>query len=377
MKILHLGKFYPPDPGGIEKVVQGLAEGAARAGNEVRVVVARGGGWKGPAAAEPRMSERNGVTVVRTSTAGVLWSQPISPGYLAAARWPADVVYLHRPHPLADVAAILTRPKNLVLFHHSDVQRQRSIKWIYSPLAHWVGRRARVSVLAAKANLEHADDLGSRAKENSRVIPFGVDHLRFHNGPPERVPHVFQSLPGPTGIFVGRIVEYKGLDVLLKALSRTDLSFVIVGDGPLRPSLEKESRRLGLDGRVVFAGAVEDKWLPAYYQSADYLVLPSTSPQEMFGVTLIEAMSCGKPVISTSVSSGVREVNDPEVTGLEVRPGNVDELRTALVRMTQGGVARELMGQAARRRVEQLFTLDKMIQAHLDLCEEIKAESQG
>ena len=125
MKILHLGKFYPPDPGGLEHVVAGLAEGAAAAGHDVRVVCARGSGWVGRAARPPKVSHRKGVRVIRVATPAVLWSQPVSPGYLTEARWPADVVYVHRPHPLADLAAYMCRPRRLIVFHHSDVQRQR------------------------------------------------------------------------------------------------------------------------------------------------------------------------------------------------------------------------------------------------------------
>ena len=124
MKILHLSKFYPPDPGGMEHVVARLAEGAGLAGHEVRVISATGSGWARPTGRRLTEPPRLSVSVVRLPTHGVLWSQPIVPSYIKAARWPADVVHIHHPHPLADLAVLLGPKSPLVVTHHSDIQRQ-------------------------------------------------------------------------------------------------------------------------------------------------------------------------------------------------------------------------------------------------------------
>ena len=379
MRILHLSKFYPPDPGGLEHVVASLAEGAAAAGHEVRVVCARGSRWKGSAARERAMSARNGVTVHRVATAGVLWSQPISPGYLGAARWPADVVYVHRPHPLADLAAYLTRPRGLLVFHHSDVQRQRSFRAIYQPLAHAVAARAFAAVIGARANLRHASDLGPAGTARARVIPFGVDEDRFAPRPTSNVrrPEAFPETDRVVGLFVGRLVSYKGLDVLVRAVAGTTLNVVIVGQGPMRAQVEGDIERLGIADQVRLVARVSERELPAYYQTADYLLLPSTSPAEMFGVTMLEAMACGKPVISSSVDSGMREVNVHDVTGLQVPPRDHEALRAAMQRMAGDETLRAKMGAAGRRRVEEKFTLKGMIEAHLELCEELVGATAG
>ncbi len=95
--------------------------------------------------------------------------------------------------------------------------------------------------------------------------------------------------------------------MLLEAVSGTQLRLAIVGDGPLRPKLDSEIEQRGLGGQITLVGEVSEQDLPAYYRGADYFVLPSTTPAEMFGVAMVEAMACGKPVISTALSSGVRE----------------------------------------------------------------------
>ncbi len=374
MKILHLSKFYPPDPGGLEHVVATLAEGCAAAGHDLRVVCAQGSRWKGQAAKEPAVTNRNGVTVVRAPTHGTLWSQPVAPRYLLAARWRCDVLYVHRPHPLADLAAATVGRGRTVVFHHSDVQRQRGARMLYQPLSRWVAARARAVVVATASHLEQAEDLGTAGSALARVIPFGVDTARFTVDPPASRPEVFDSLaPGPVGFFVGRLVSYKGLDVMLRAMVGTSLCMVVAGDGPMGAVLKEQVASLGLSRHVALVGGISDADLARYHQAADYFVLPSNTPAEMFGIVMAEAMACGKPVVSTSLPTGVREVNEDGVTGIQVPPNDAEALRAAMERIACDEGLRRAFGAAARTRVEERFSLDAMISAHLALCEEIAA----
>lgn len=372
MKILHLSKFYPPDPGGLEQVVAHLAEGAAKRGHEVRVIAATGSGWirdPGKRITEP---PRRGVVVVRMPTHGVFWSQPFAPGYVAASRWPADVVYVHHPHPLADLAVMVGPRRPTVILHHSDVQRQQAMRLAYGPLAGLVARRAAAVVVATKSHLAYARDIGSTGRAKARVIPFGVDAARFAaRQHPVRPPSFPPPDRGAVGLFVGRLVSYKGLDVLVRAVQDSKLNVVVVGGGPLRPTLGEWVAEAGVSDRLTIAGEVPDEALPGYYQAADYVVLPSTSPAEMFGMVLLEAMACAKPIVTTALSTGVREVNVAGETGLEVPPGDAEALRGAMQRLAGDAALRSRLGDAGRKRVEQHFTLDKMLDAHLALCDEL------
>ena len=343
----------------------------------MRVVCARGSRWKGSATKEQAVAVRNDVTVHRLATPMVAWSQPIAPGYLAAARWEADVVYVHRPHPLADLAAFLTRPIGLIVFHHSDVQRQRAFRALYRPLALAVARRAYASVVGAKTNLQNAADLGPAGIARARVIPFGVDEMRFTVKSVDDRPKALGPADQAVGLFVGRLVSYKGLDVLLRAVAGTALHVVIVGEGPLRAQLEAEIQNLGIGDQVRLTAGVSERDLPSFYQAADYLLLPSTTPAEMFGVTMLEAMACGRPVISSSVASGMREVNLHDVTGLQVPPGDHEALRQAMLRLVADDSLRQRMGAAGRQRVEERYTVSGMIAAHLDLCDEVARAGGG
>ena len=118
MRILHLAKYYWPRSGGMERVVQGLAEGAAGLGHHVEVVAIEGRGRTGSAG-------RQRSSVTRAFSFAALGSQEIAPGYIAAAWKRADIIHVHHPHPLADLAVMLGPRRPTVIVHHSDVQRQR------------------------------------------------------------------------------------------------------------------------------------------------------------------------------------------------------------------------------------------------------------
>ncbi|HYF40540.1 MAG TPA: glycosyltransferase, partial [Gemmatimonadales bacterium] len=136
MRILHLAKYYWPRSGGMERVVQTLAEGAANLGHHVEVVAVESIGRRG----EP-IRQRSLVT--RAFSFAALGSQEIAPGYIAAAWKRADIIHVHHPHPLADLACLLRAAKTpVVVTQHAD-----SLRSIYRPMTRLVIRRARAVVV--------------------------------------------------------------------------------------------------------------------------------------------------------------------------------------------------------------------------------------
>jgi rhamnosyl/mannosyltransferase len=143
-------------------------------------------------------------------------------------------------------------------------------------------------------------------------------------------------------------------------MTQVDATAWIIGDGPLRASLEAEAARLGVGGRVRFLGSLPDADVVAHLHACDAFVLPSVTHAETFGVVQLEAMTCGKPVVSTSVRSGVPWVNRDGETGLIVEPGDADALAGALNRLVHDAALRTRMGEAGRARVGREFTLAAM-----------------
>lgn len=352
MRILHLAKYYWPRSGGMERVVRDLAEGATQLGHQVEVVAVRTLGEKG---------RRAGGKVTRAFSFGALGSQEIAPGYIAAAWKRADVIHVHHPHPLADVACLLRAGRTpVVVTQHADAKRG-----VYGQAARLVLRRAKAIVVPSRAHVAMSTELrGFETK--CEVIPFGIDEGRW-----AEVPQPAAGAP-PRALFIGRLYAYKGLDVLLRAMAEVpDVHLDVVGSGPEGPRLRTMAQALAVSDRVRWFGEYPDEDLPRRMAEADFLVLPSVTVEEMFGLVVLEAMAAGRPVITTAVPSAVREVNEPGVTGLEVPIRDASALARALETLVHDDALRARLGAAGRERVAQLFTRSRMAERHIALYQRV------
>jgi rhamnosyl/mannosyltransferase len=164
----------------------------------------------------------------------------------------------------------------------------------------------------------------------------------------------------PTVAFVGRLSHYKGVDVLLNALSLTsDVNLLIAGTGPEAPRLQALAASLGLDERVAWLGHVTDDELAELYSSCLALVLPSTGVSESFGLVIPEAFSRGTPVISTDLP-GVRTVNRHGITGLIVPPNDPEALASAIVRLYDSASLRLRLARGATCAARE-FSVEQMV----------------
>ena len=146
---------------------------------------------------------------------------------------------------------------------------------------------------------------------------------------------------------------------------------MLIGDGPLRPALEREAAALGVANRISFVGELQNESTPPYYQAADLFVLPSVARTEAFGIVQIEAMASGKPVINTHLDSGVPAVSLHGLTGITVPPGNPQALGDAINQLLDDAPLRATYGQSAQRLAQHKFSATAMARAMLDLYDEI------
>ncbi len=169
-------------------------------------------------------------------------------------------------------------------------------------------------------------------------MPYAVDNARFRAGAEAAAADRAQFLARlglppdrPRILFSGKLTPIKAPDVLLEAVARLAeprASLCLVGDGPLRASLEARARALGIAERVCFAGFRNQRELPAFYDAADVFVLPSR--QEPWGLVVNEAMNAGRAiVVSDKVGAGPDLVR-PGENGAIVPAGDVDALAAAL-----------------------------------------------
>lgn len=367
LQVLHVGKFYPPAPGGMEKVVQLLCE-TERASVDSQVLVAN---------TAPRTIREiyRGVPVTRVAAYGAIGSVGICPA-LPLQLWQAgrDVTVIHEPNPVALVSDWLTRQKGpLVVWFHSEVLRPKwKYRLLYQPFLRRVLRRAARIVVSSPRLADFAAEL-QPYRDKCVVIPFGIDVHRLEATPDvvDRSRQILAREPRPKVLFIGRMVPYKGVDVLLRALEGLDAVAWLVGDGPLRAGLEQEAVRRGLGDRVRFLGSLPDAEVVAYLHACDVFVLPSVTHAETFGMVQLEAMACGKPVISTNVRSGVPWVNRHGETGLVVEPGDAPALAEAVVQLLRDPAERHRMGRAGQARVARDFTLEAMAAATTRLYQEV------
>lgn len=366
MIVLHVGKFYPPVPGGMERVVASLCQATADR-VENRVLAFHTG----------RKTVRevvDGIPVTRVGTAGQAGSVPVAPGTfreLSKAR--ADVMVLHEPNPWALLACAVVRPRiPTVIWYHSDVVRPRlQYALFYHPVARPVYRAAARFVVSSPPLGEHAAALAPY-RNRVAVVPFGIDPGAWTLTPPleMRVAEIRAAANGrPLVLFAGRMVPYKGVDVLLRSLADIDAEAVLAGDGPRREEWMALADRIGVRGKVSFPGEVPEAELVALFHACDLFVLPSVTRAEAFGFVQIEAMACGKPVISTRVPSGVPWVNVHDSTGLTVPPGDVPALSAAISTLCRDAALRARLGAAGRRRVLEEFTVERMAERTIRIYE--------
>ena len=367
----HLGKFYPPVPGGMERVLQTLCEGERSLGIDSRALVAGTGG--------PTVDEMvNGVPVTRTRSLLRVGSVWLSPALVRRLRKvDCDLLVLHEPNPMALLAYALVRPTQpLVVWYHSEVIRPRwRYRAFYHPFLSFALRRASRIVVSSPALGSHADAL-ALYRDRTVVIPFGIpDPAAATASDAASVGDVRGRWPGPIVLFVGRLVPYKGVEVLLEALRDVHAAAVIIGDGPLRDHLQRRATELGIDGRVFFLGSVPEPALAAWYSACDLLVLPSITAAEAFGLVQLEAMARGKPVVSTRLESGVPWVNQDGLTGVTVPAGDPQALSRAMASLTTGAAARTRMGAAARSRFVAMFTRERMVDQTAALYTDVVANA--
>jgi rhamnosyl/mannosyltransferase len=168
---------------------------------------------------------------------------------------------------------------------------------------------------------------------------------------------------------VGRLVYYKGFQYLIRAMRDIDGHLLIVGHGPLRDELEREARACGVNERVTFLTSVQN--VRDYYHAADVFALPSVARSEAFGIVQLEAMACAKPVVNTSLDSGVPFVSPDGLSGLTVPPANAHALAQAINTLLDHPALSAQYGQAGRRRIEQEFNLEAMTRRTLQVYNEV------
>jgi glycosyltransferase involved in cell wall biosynthesis len=277
-----------------------------------------------------------------------------------AAELPADVThlhahFLHTPASVARYAALLRGLPWSGSAHAKDIwttpewekrEKLASCEWL---------------VTCTAANRDHLAALAPPGRVE--LVYHGVDLTRFSPKPSSRDgdPVVILS--------VARLIEKKGIDVLLEALARISpglrWKFVQVGDGPLKGSLDHQARTLGLSEKITWRGALTQDELLVEYRNADLFALASRiardGDRDGLPNVLLEAQSQGLACVATRVSAIPELVRDGH-TGLLVEENDPDALARALEALIASPARRQALGAAGQTRVMQTFGLDANVE---------------
>jgi rhamnosyl/mannosyltransferase len=312
----------------------------------------------------PDATESDGpVRVVRVGRWANVAKLDVVPGLPAVLRKllcdPPDVWHLHTPNVtmmLAILAAPRVRP--LVVTHHSDIVRQRLLKYAVRPIEHAVYRRA-ASILPTSPAYVEESELLKRFADRLTPLPLGIDLDPFQNPAPAALAQAEkfgERFGSPLWLCVGRLIYYKGLHVALEALRGVPGKLVVIGTGPLEGELKRRAAELGVADRVVWYGHATEEELVGAYHAATALWFPSVARSEGFGLVQVEAMAAGCPVINTAIpGSGVAWVCRHEREGLTAAVSDAAGFAAAANRFLAEPGLRERLAASGRARAAAEF----------------------
>jgi rhamnosyl/mannosyltransferase len=374
VRVLHFGRFYNDNFGGLERHVANLLDGLSGSIHVANVVA----------------NERFGLDVIdlprykvyKAPSLGLLASMPVCPTMPALIRslerdGRFDLYHLHFPDPMSHLAlAALPGDRRVVISWHSDIIRQKTLLQLYRPFLTRIINRADAIIGATPRHFSSSTQLTlSRHPDRFRVVPYGLDYSPYLAAAlDDQSAQIRAAHPGRRLVFaVGRHVYYKGFEYLIRAMPdvASDALLLLGGTGPLTPQYRQLIDELGLGDRVQLLGRVPDEALPAHYRAAEVFCMPSVEPSEAFGLVQIEAMACGRPVVGCELDNGATFVNQHGVTGLVVPPRDPGALAGALNTLLADQALAQRMGEAGRRRACNEFSLERMWSGTLAVYREV------
>ena len=368
MRILQLTSHL--DVGGVAGHVVTLSEGLRRRGHDV-VVAAESGALTRRLLAD---NIPHWAVPLKTSaefSLPVLWAWHTLRGKLRAERYagrPVEVIHAHT-RVAQVVAEALHRSNGVpsITTWHGFFTPRLSRRW-------WPCMGAR-TIAISEPVAEHLRRDFHLPAERIRVVPHGVDVARFHAGEADGVAELRRRLqlgPGPVVGTVSRLVRDKGVEQLLVGFQRVQAQrpsaqLLIVGDGPDRARLRQRIEQLGLGSAVRLAGALPDT-RAALAMMDVFVFVPAT--KEGFGLSLLEAMASGRPIVSIQQGGGASWVLEESQVGIRVPPEEPAALADAIARLLADAASAGQLGRQAREIAAARYSLER----ELEQIEQVYAE---
>ncbi|MEA5581254.1 glycosyltransferase [Nodularia harveyana UHCC-0300] len=380
MRIIHLSKYYPPDRGGIETHIQTLARTQAAMGAEVNVICVNRFDKRGNLSTRTKtVYEKDGD--VKVTRVGRLLSVSGFDVCLGLCRKISKFVnhsntifHLHTPNPTMLLPfTMLDKKVPLVITHHSDVIKQKILKYALRPFEQLVYSRSSQILTDSYQYIEGSKFL-QQYRPKLNVLPLGLDIATFTH-PNQTALAYSRSFKEKYGeiiwLAIGRLVYYKALHIAIEALTKVPGKLVVVGVGPLEAELKALAQKLGVEERIVWLGRVNEDELVGAYHAATALWFPSNVRSEGFGLVQVEAMASSCPVINANIPcSGVPWVSRNEQEGLTVPINDPVALAEAAKRLlVEPGLRNRLVRGSLIRA--QYFNHINMAERSLELYDKV------
>ncbi len=371
MRVLHIGKYYPPYAGGMENFLRDLLKALENEGADVAALVHH----HLPGRASSK-EDVGGTRIFRVLSLGQILYVPISPSFPLALKkaiqsFRPHLLHLHFPNPSAFWSQVFPEARAIpsVIQWHSDVvpstidRRLRAAYQFYRPLEQYALKKAGKILVTSKPYLDYSEPLKHWASKCA-VIPLGADPRRLPGPKKHRLLQGEKSWkPGFLRVLaVGRLTYYKGFDVLIRAAGRVQgVAVQIVGHGALRADLQREISQRGLENRVLLRGGLSNEALQGLLATCDALCLPSLERTEAFGMVLLEAMCYGKALVVSDIpGSGTGWVVQEGACGLLATPGDEKRLAKCLEGLAAEPFQCRVLGEKGRENFLKKFHIQSV-----------------
>jgi glycosyltransferase involved in cell wall biosynthesis len=351
MNILQTPIRFFPFIGGVENYAYNLSKEMVKLGHSVKVICAN----------EPRLvleEEIDGINVKRLNYIGKIANTNITPTLLIhLLNGEYDIIHTHIPNPWsADCSAIASRIKKrpLVVTYHNDIIGDGVVNYIartYNNTNLGFILKSASKIIITQPRYIYYSPYLKRYRDKIDVIPNGVNTERFK-------PVDIEKNEENTIFFLSVLDQYhryKGLDYLLQAVKIIkreirDVKLIVGGEGMLLEHYKKMARLLEITSVVKFVGFIPDDKLVEYYNKCDVFVLPSTSAkQEGFGIVLLEALACEKPVVTTEIVGTALDIRE-RGAGKITKPKDVERLAESIIEVLLDKEGARRMGKNGRNR---------------------------
>jgi glycosyltransferase involved in cell wall biosynthesis len=320
IKILHLGKFYSPYFGGIERCIDTIIKSNKFSKKIYTTLLVFGKVTK-------TISKENNKIFIFKEFFNI-FSQPISFKYFWFAIGQLknhEVIHIHYPNLLASLVCIfIPRTKKIIVHWHSDIINSHGLSLIIRILENYMLRRTQHIIVATKIYAKNSNALLAY-KNKISYIPYGINPQKFLKKPNKSKFYnkfLEQFKDKKIILSVGRLISYKCFDefISIAKLLHKDFIILIIGNGPLHSELNMEIKKNNLNKKIKILTNINNRKLEIIYKSSYLYVSLSKGRQESFGISLIEAQKYSLPIITNNpIDTGAHFINIHNITGYNIK----------------------------------------------------------